>query len=88
MQSEPKTGGHTDLQTGRLVKEDDTINVTDDVTKKLTERQRLIYEMLPVGDIQPKVFFKYFYVNTATGEKSGDVLVQGAFASEQSRIPD
>ena len=38
--------------------------------------------MLPVGDIQPKVFFKYFYVNTATGEKSGDVLVQGAFASE------
>ena len=30
----------------------------------------------------PKVFFKYFYVNTATGEKSGDVLVQGVFASE------
>lgn len=24
----------------------------------------------------PKVIFKYFYVNTATGEKSGDVLVQ------------
>ena len=24
----------------------------------------------------PKVFFKYFYVNTATGEKSGDVLAQ------------
>lgn len=24
----------------------------------------------------PKVFSKYFYVNTATGEKSGDVLVQ------------
>ena len=38
--------------------------------------------MLPVGDIQPKVFFEYFYVNTATGEKSGDVLVQGVFASE------
>lgn len=30
----------------------------------------------------PKVFFKYFYVNTATGEKSGDVLVQGLFVSE------
>lgn len=30
----------------------------------------------------PKVFFKYFYVNTATGEKSGDVLVQGLFMSE------
>ena len=28
----------------------------------------------------PKVFFKYFYVNTATGEKSGDVLVQGKLA--------
>ncbi len=22
----------------------------------------------------PKVFFKYFYVNTATGEKSGDMF--------------
>ena len=30
----------------------------------------------------PKVFFKYFYVNTATGEKSGDVLVQAKLASE------
>ena len=28
----------------------------------------------------PKVFFKYFYVNTTTGEKSGDVLVQGKLA--------
>jgi hypothetical protein len=25
----------------------------------------------------PKVFFKYFFVNTATGEKSGEVLAQG-----------
>ena len=24
----------------------------------------------------PKVFFKYFYINTATGEKSGEVLAQ------------
>ena len=30
----------------------------------------------------PKVFFKYFYVNTATGEKSGDVLAQAKLASE------
>lgn len=30
----------------------------------------------------PKVFFKYFYVNTVTDEKSGDVLVQGFFVSE------
>lgn len=28
----------------------------------------------------PKVFFRYFYVNTATGEKSGDVLVSGKLA--------
>ena len=25
----------------------------------------------------PKVFFKYFFVNTATGEKSGEILAQG-----------
>lgn len=25
----------------------------------------------------PKVFFKYFYVNTVTGEKSGEVLANG-----------
>ncbi len=30
----------------------------------------------------PKVFFKYFYVNTATGEKSGDVLAQAKLTSE------
>ena len=29
---------------------------------------------LSVGS--PKVFFKYFYINTATGEKSGEVLAQ------------
>ena len=28
----------------------------------------------------PKVFFKYFYVNTSTGEKSGEVLVSGKLA--------
>ena len=31
---------------------------------------------------KPKVFFKYFYVNTSTGEKSGDVLLEGKFAAE------
>ena len=25
----------------------------------------------------PKVFFKYFYVNTATGEKSGEMMASG-----------
>ena len=24
----------------------------------------------------PKVFFKYFYINNSTGEKSGEVLAQ------------
>ena len=28
----------------------------------------------------PKVFFRYFYVNTTTGEKSGEVLVSGKLA--------
>ena len=29
----------------------------------------------------PKVFFKYFYVNTTTGEKSGEMLVAGKYAA-------
>ena len=45
-------GGRIDPKTGRLAKGDDTKNVTNDVTKKLTERQRVIYEMLPIGDIK------------------------------------
>jgi len=28
----------------------------------------------------PKVFFRYFYVNTTTGEKSGEVLLDGKLA--------
>ena len=28
----------------------------------------------------PKVFFRYFYVNTTTGEKYGEVLVSGKLA--------
>ena len=42
-------GGRVDPKTGRLIKAGDTKNVTNDVTKKLTERQRLIYELLPFG---------------------------------------
>ena len=30
----------------------------------------------------PKVFMKYFYVNAATGEKSGEMLVQATLASD------
>jgi len=45
-------GGRIDPKTGRLFKADDTKNVTNDVTKKLTERQRVILEMLPIGDIE------------------------------------
>ena len=34
-----------------------------------------------VGAGNPKVFFKYFFVNTATGEKSGDMLAVAKFAA-------
>lgn len=47
---EPEHGGRIDPKTGRLVVGDDAKNVTNDVTKKLTERQRVICEMLPVSD--------------------------------------
>ncbi len=33
-------------------------------------------------EAKPKVFFKYFYVNTATGEKSGEMQLAGKLASE------
>jgi len=45
-------GGRIDPKTGRLIKADDTKNDTNDDTKKLTERQRLIYELLPFGDTE------------------------------------
>lgn len=31
---------------------------------------------------KPKVFVKYFYVNTATGEKSGDMLALAVLESD------
>jgi ATP-dependent DNA helicase RecG len=43
-------GGRIDPKTGRLIKSDDTKNVTNDVAKKLSERQKVILEMLPFGD--------------------------------------
>lgn len=43
-------GGRIDPKTGRLIKAGDTKNVTNDVAKKLSERQRVILEMLPFGD--------------------------------------
>ncbi|MBR5175136.1 MAG: putative DNA binding domain-containing protein [Bacteroidales bacterium] len=42
-------GGRVDPKTGRLIKAGDTKDVIDYDTKKLTERQRLIYELLPFG---------------------------------------
>jgi ATP-dependent DNA helicase RecG len=39
-------GGRVDPKTGRLIKAGDTKNVTNDVTKKLTERQRLILNLM------------------------------------------
>ena len=41
-------GGRIDPKTGRLIKADDT----NSDTKKLTERQRVILEMLPIDDIE------------------------------------
>ena len=47
-------GGRIDPKTGRLIKGDDTKNVTDNVTddnlRELTERQRIIIRMLPFDD--------------------------------------
>lgn len=37
-----------------------------------------------VGAGNPKVFFKYFYVNTATGEKSGEMLAVAKFTESES----
>ena len=33
-------------------------------------------------EAKPKVFFKYFYVNTATGEKSGEMQLAGKLATD------
>ena len=33
-------------------------------------------------EAKPKVFFKYFYVNTATGEKSGEMQLAGELATD------
>ena len=38
-----------------------------------------------VGAGNPKVFFKYFFVNTATGEKSGDMLAVAKFSSSDEQ---
>ena len=49
-------GGRIDPKTGRLIKADDTKNVTDNVTddilRELTERQRVIIGMLPFDDTE------------------------------------
>ena len=42
-------GGRIDPKTGRLVKGADTKADTNNDTKKITERQRVIYSMLPIG---------------------------------------
>ena len=45
-------GESVDPKTGKLIKLNVTNDVTNDVTKKLTERQRLIYEQLPIGNME------------------------------------
>ena len=69
-------GGRVDPKTGRLIKAGDTKNVTNDVTKKLTERQRVILEMLPFGDIE----------NVTKNERVTTVLLAGRFGKDPRTI--
>ena len=50
------------------------IDISDDYEAK--------YGAVSAGN--PKVFFKYFYVNTATGEKSGEMLAVATYTASES----
>ncbi|MBO6247695.1 MAG: hypothetical protein J6N54_02655, partial [Bacteroidales bacterium] len=54
----------------------DTKDVTKDVTKKLTERQRVILEMLPIGDIE----------NVTKNERMSTTLLAGKFGKDPRTI--
>ena len=69
-------GGRVDPKTGRLIKAGDTQNVTNDVTKKFTERQRVILEMLPFGDIE----------NVTKNERVTTALLAGRFGKDPRTI--
>ena len=69
-------GGRVDPKIGRLIKAGDTKNVTNDVTKKLTERQRVILEMLPFGDIE----------NVTKNERVTTALLAGRFGKDPRTI--
>lgn len=69
-------GGRVDPKTGRLIKAGDTNNVTNDVTKKLTERQRVILEMLPFGDIE----------DVTKNERVTTALLAGRFGKDPRTI--
>ena len=69
-------GGRIDPKTGRLIKADDTKNVTNDDTKKLTERQRVILEMLSVGDIE----------NVTKNQRVSTTLLAGKFCKDPRTI--
>ena len=69
-------GGRVDPKTGRLIKAGDTKNVTNDVTQKLTERQRVILEMLPFGDIE----------NVTKNERVTTALLAGRFGKDPRTI--
>ena len=68
--------GRVDPKTGRLIKAGDTKNVTNDVTKKLTERQRVILEMLPFGDIE----------SVTKNERVTTALLAGRFGKDPRTI--
>lgn len=76
--SEPQSNGITRAYSKAAAFDDPMTPVTTaiDIKAKYEAKNGAVSAGLP------KVFFKYFYVNTATGEKSGDVLLQGKFASE------
>ena len=69
-------GGRIDPKTGRLIKADDTKNVTNDDTKKLTDRQRVILEMLSVGDME----------NVTKNQRVSTTLLAGKFCKDPRTI--
>ena len=44
-----------------------------DKVRKYFIKRRILLVVLRITHYTPKVFFRYFYINTATGEKSADM---------------
>ena len=50
------------------------------VRERLLDNAQFLAHLDEGGDF-PKVFFKYFYINTATGEKSAEMLVSAVLSN-------